>query len=71
MQEMTRKFNDNAVVEDPYSFMSEEKKEYLPHGVTENEFLARLNPEKLEKMLTMTLEAMAASEDTISAELSI
>lgn len=73
---MTRKFNDDAVVEDPYSFMSEEKKEYLPHGVTENEFLARLNPEELEKiqkdiLLTMTLEAMAASEDTINAELSI
>ena len=50
MQEMTRKFNDDAVVEDPYSFMSEEKKEYLPHGVTENEFWARLNPEELEKI---------------------
>ena len=50
MQEMTRKFNDDAVVEDPYSFMSEEKKEYLPPGVTENEFLARLNPEELEKI---------------------
>ena len=76
MQEMTRKFNDDAVVEDLYSFMSEEKKEYLPHGVTENGFLARLNPEELEKiqkdiLLTMSLEAMAASEDTINAELSI
>ena len=50
MQEMTRKFNDDAVVEDLYSFMSEEKKEYLPHGVIENEFLARLNPEELEKI---------------------
>ena len=30
--------------------MSEEKKEYLPHGVIENEFLARLNPEELEKI---------------------
>ena len=30
--------------------MSEEKKEYPPHGVTENEFLARLNPEELEKI---------------------
>ena len=49
MQEMTLKFNDDAVVENLYSFMSEEKKEYLPHGVIENEFLARLNPEELEK----------------------
>ena len=38
MQEMTLKFNDDAVVENLYSFMSEEKKEYLPHGVIENEF---------------------------------
>lgn len=50
MQEMTLKFNDDAVVENLYSFMSEEKKEYPPHGVTENEFLARLNPEELEKI---------------------
>ena len=50
MQEMTLKFNDDAVVENLYSFMSEEKKEYLPHGVIENEFLARLNPEELEKI---------------------
>lgn len=49
MQEMTRKFNDDEVVENLYSFMGEIKKEYLPHGVTENEFLARLNPEELEK----------------------
>ena len=44
MQEMTLKFNDDAVVENLYSFMSEEKKEYLPHGVIENEFLARTEP---------------------------
>ena len=30
--------------------MRESRKEYLPHGVTENEFLARLTPEKLEKI---------------------
>ena len=30
--------------------MGESRKEYLPHGVTENEFLARLTPEKLEKI---------------------
>ena len=63
MQEMTRKFNDDAVVENLYSFMSEEKKEYLPHGVTENEFLARLNPEELEKIqkdiaYALTVEAV-------------
>ena len=50
MQEMTLKFNDDAVVENLYSFMSEEKKEYLNHGVIEKEFLARQNPEQLEKI---------------------
>ncbi|WP_138347348.1 MULTISPECIES: transposase [Roseburia] len=50
IQEMTRKFNDDEVVENLYLFMGETKKEYLPHGVTENEFLARLNPVELEKM---------------------
>lgn len=33
-----------------YSFMGESRKEYLPHGVTENEFLERLEPLELEKM---------------------
>ena len=50
IQEMTRKFNDDEVVENLYLFMGETKKEYLPHGVIENEFLARLNPVELEKM---------------------
>ena len=50
MQEMTRKFNNEAVVKNIYSFLGESKKEYLPHGVTENEFLSRLNPEELEEI---------------------
>ena len=50
MQEMTRQFNDEKVVENLYSFMGESKKEYLPHGVTENEFLERLDPLELEKI---------------------
>ena len=50
MQEMTRKFNDEKVVENLYSFIGETRKDYLPHGVTENEFLERLNPEKLEEI---------------------
>ena len=48
MQEMTQQFNDEKVVENLYFFMGEAKKEYLPHGVTENEFLAKLNPKELE-----------------------
>ena len=50
MQEMTRQFNDEKVVENLYSFMEESRKEYLPHGVTENEFLERLDPQELEKI---------------------
>ena len=49
MQEMTRQFNDEKVVENLYSFMGESRKEYLPHGVTENEFLDRLDTLELEK----------------------
>ena len=50
MQEMTRAFNNDVVCENLYRFMGEDSKEYLPHGVTENEFLERLNPEELEKI---------------------
>ena len=49
MQEMTRKFNDDRVVENLYSFLGDTKKEYLPHGVTVNELLERLDYEELEK----------------------
>lgn len=31
-------------------FMGDPVKEYLPHGVTENEFLERLDPENLENI---------------------
>ena len=50
MQEMTRKFNDEKTVENLYFFMGDPVKEYLPHGVTENEFLERLDPENLENI---------------------
>ena len=50
MQEMTRQFNDEKVVENLYSFMGDSRKEYLPHGVMENEFLERLDPLELEKI---------------------
>ena len=47
---MTWQFNDEKVMGNLYSFMGESRKEYLPHGVTENEFLERLEPLELEKM---------------------
>ncbi|MDD6290394.1 MAG: hypothetical protein PUA77_01195 [Lachnospiraceae bacterium] len=48
MQEMTRPFNDEKICRNLYTFMGEDVKEYMPHGVTENEFLERLNPGELE-----------------------
>ena len=50
MQGMTRAFNDEAVAGNLYRFMGDEAKEYLPHGVTINEFLERLDPLELEKI---------------------
>ena len=48
MQEMTRAFNHETVVENLYQFMNGGAHEYLPHGVTINEFLERLDPKELE-----------------------
>lgn len=50
MQEMTRAFNEENVVKNLYDFMGSSPKEYLPHGVTENEFLERLEPTELENI---------------------
>lgn len=50
MQEMTRKFNDDKIVENLYAFLGDTKKDYLPHGVTVNEFLERVSPEELEEI---------------------
>lgn len=50
MQEMTRSFNDEAVVENLYKFMNGGNHEYLPHGVTVNELLERLDPKELERI---------------------
>lgn len=50
MQEMTRKFNDDKIVENLYAFLGDTKKNYLPHGVTVNEFLERVSPEELEEI---------------------
>ena len=50
MQEMTRTFNDEKICRNLYTFMGEDAKEYMPHGVTENEFLERLDPRELESV---------------------
>ena len=52
MQGMTREFNDDVVSGNLYRFMGSRAKKYLPHGVTENEYLKRLNPKELEDVLS-------------------
>lgn len=48
MQDMTDKFNKTEVVENMSAFMGENLEGYLPHHVTENEYLKRLNPNELQ-----------------------
>ena len=50
MQEMTREFTDEAVTKNIYRFLGTVSKEYVPHGVTINEMLERLEPAELEKI---------------------
>ena len=50
MQEMTEKFNDEAVSKNLSVFMGETAKEYVPHHVTENAYLERLDPKELEEI---------------------
>ena len=50
MQEMTRKFNDEIVASNLYQFMRSETKNYMPHGVTLNEYLERVEPSELERI---------------------
>ena len=51
MQQMSEKFNKKQVVENLYAFAGEPAKEYLPHHVTENEYLERLDPGELQHIL--------------------
>ena len=50
MQEMTEKFNDEAVSKNLSVFIGETAKEYVPHHVTENAYLERLDPKELEEI---------------------
>lgn len=51
MQEMTSKFNKQSVVDNISSFIGVEPSEFLPHYVTENEYLEKLSPEELQKVI--------------------
>lgn len=48
MQDMTDKFNDEKVAGNLTTFMNADQLEYLPHHVTENEYLERLDPQELQ-----------------------
>ena len=50
MQSMTYEFNKERVTENLFRFMGEKEKPYLPHAVTVNEYLERLDPEELQKI---------------------
>ena len=50
MQGMTREFTNEKVTENLYHFMNSEVKDYVPHGVTLNEFLERVEPVELEEI---------------------
>ena len=51
MQGMTQAFNTAVAGANIYGASGEDAKEYLPHHVTENEYLARLDPEELRMIL--------------------
>jgi hypothetical protein len=50
MQQMTKLFNNDYAVKNIYKQLDSDRKEYLPHYVTINEYLERLKPEELEKI---------------------
>lgn len=50
MQEKSEKVNDEAVSKNLSVFMSEKAKEYVPHHVTENEYLEKLEPGEMEEI---------------------
>ena len=50
MQSMTYEFNSERIAKNILRFLGEDEKAYLPHSVTINEYLERLNPEELQKV---------------------
>ena len=49
MQEMTRQFNNKTVTKNLYCFMYSDAKNYLPHGITVNEFPEKSDPDEPDK----------------------
>lgn len=51
MQGMTQAFNDKAISKNLSMLMGCQRRKYLPHHVTENEYLERLDPGEIEKVI--------------------
>jgi len=51
MQTLTDKFNDAEVVKNLRQFLAEKNGQYLPHGVTLNEYLEKLDPKELQDII--------------------
>lgn len=63
MRGMTRNFNDDAVVKILHHFMASDSRKYLPHGVTVNEFLERLELSELEEIPSDIVYKMIRRKD--------
>lgn len=50
MHSMTYEFNDAQVAQNLIHFMGEKEKDYLPHGVTINEYLEKADPKELQEI---------------------
>ena len=50
MQSMNYEFNQETTAKNLSRYMGEKEREYLPHAVTVNEYLERLEPEELQKV---------------------
>ena len=62
MQSMTYEFNKETTAKNLSRFMEGKEKEYLPHAVTVNEYLGRLNPDELEKLLQKQVYGLICSK---------
>ena len=50
MQSMTSEFNQKNIANNISRFLKEEETDYLPHGVTINEYLAGVKPDELQEI---------------------
>ena len=71
MQSMTSYFNKEEVVSNVYNILGDKEKEYLPHYVTLNEYLERLNPKELENIQHDIVYRMIRRKTFNDAEYSI